>query len=332
MGSAYQGAVGRDILAPMNPASTSRIVLAGASTPGMVRTANQDSFFVGLTPQGALALVADGMGGHVSGELASQKARDALVGALSRGHDHPPLALAKAVQRANLDIFDYAEAHPESRGMGTTLTLVLVDDQLALVGHVGDSRAYLVREGAITQLTRDHSWVADRVRQGLLNEGEAKRHQWRNIITNALGTGVSVRLELSALALHPGDRLLVCSDGLSLLLPDDLLLQITRAAPPEDAVAELLRRANERGGPDNVTAVLLAVNEVVARPKAYTLPSEMPVSVTLGEDAEGLGAVEAAFQYGGRSAKLRRHPLFPYRWWLLGCVYLFMLFLFFGLR
>jgi len=316
----------------MSAASPPRILLAGDSSAGLVRATNQDSLFVGPTPQGALILVADGMGGHVSGEIASQKARDTLVQALCRSQKHPPLALARAVQRANLAIFDHAEAHPENRGMGTTLTLVLVDDQLALVGHVGDSRAYLVRGGKITQLTRDHSWVADRVRQGLLSEGEAKQHGWRNVITNALGTGPQVRLELSALVVRPGDRLLVCSDGLTLLLPDDLIMQVVASAPPEDAVAELLRRADERGSPDNVTAALLAVEEVTVRPKAYTLPAELPVSVTLGVANEGLGEVEAAFPSRGRSARWRRHPLFPYRWWLLGCLALVLLFLFFGLR
>ena len=125
---------------PSSSRTSSRILLAGGSSAGLVRTTNQDSLFVELTPQGALALVADGMGGHVSGELASQKARDILAQTLTRNQKHPPLALARAVQRANLEIFDHADAHPETRGMGTTLTLVLIDDQLAVVGHVGDSR------------------------------------------------------------------------------------------------------------------------------------------------------------------------------------------------
>lgn len=316
----------------MLPQTSARITCASASSTGQVQKANQDSVFVGLIPQGALALVADGMGGHKSGELASQKARDTLIQTLARAQKNPPLAIARAVQQANLDIFDYAEAHPESRGMGTTLTVVLLDDHLALVGHVGDSRAYLIRGGSIRQLTRDHSWVADRVRQGLLSDAEAKQHQWRNIITNAVGTKPSVRLELSALTLQPGDRILLCSDGLSLLLADELLLQITQSLPPEDAARELVRRADARGSPDNVTAALLAVGSVEARPKAYTLPSELPVSVELGEGSEGLTRVEAAFPHRGRFAWLRRHPLFPYRWWLLGCLYLLATFLFFGLR
>ena len=307
-----------------------RLTLAGDSSPGTVREANQDNFFLDTTPHGALALVADGMGGHVSGELASRKARDILAHALKTGSKYPPLTIAQAVQRANLDIFDHAAAHPADHGMGTTLTLVLIDDHLALVGHVGDSRAYLIRDGEITQLTRDHSWVADRVRQGLLSGDEARRHQWRNIITNSLGTQPSVRLELSALTLQPGDRILLCSDGLSLLLPDDLLLQIVEQTLPEEAAQELIRRADERGSPDNVTALVLEVGEVAPRPKAYTLPPEMPVSVTLGEGAEGLAEVEAAFVYQGRSARLRRHPVWPYRWWLLGCVSLVLLFVFFS--
>ena len=310
----------------------SPIICASASSTGQVQRSNQDSVFVGLTPQGALALVADGMGGHKSGELASQKARDILITALARAQKHPPLAIARAVQQANLDIFDYAEAHPESRGMGTTLTVVLLDDHVALIGHVGDSRAYLIRAGKIRQLTRDHSWVAERVRQGLLSDAEAKQHQWRNIITNAVGTRPELTLELSALILQLGDRLLLCSDGLTLLLADELLLQLAGSAPPEEAVAELVRRADERGSPDNVTAALLVISSVEARPKAYTLPSDLPVSIDLGEDGAGLARVESAFPHRGRFAAVRRHPLFPYRWWLLGCVYLLAMFLFFGLR
>lgn len=316
----------------MAPHPSSRIVCASASSAGQVQQDNQDSVFVGLTPQGALALVADGMGGHKSGELASQKARDVVIQALAKALKHPPLAMAKAVQQANLDILDYAEVHPESQGMGTTLTVVLIDDHLALIGHVGDSRAYLIRGGEIRQLTRDHSWVAERVRQGLLSDAEARQHQWRNIITNAVGTKPHVRLELSALTLQPGDRLLLGSDGLSLVLPDALLLQVIGTMPPEEAVTELVRRANERGAPDNVTAALLTVRSVEAYPKAYTLPSELPVSVEIGEGGEGLAKVEAAFPHRGRFAKLRRHPLYPYRWWLLGCLYLLGLFVFFGLR
>lgn len=309
-----------------------RLKLAGDSSPGTVREANQDSFFLDTTPTGALALVADGMGGHVSGELASRKARDILAHALKTGSKYPPLTIAQAVQRANLDIFDHAAAHPADHGMGTTLTLVLIDDHLAFVGHVGDSRAYLIRDGEITQLTRDHSWVADRVRQGLLSGDEARQHQWRNIITNSVGTQPSVRLELSALTLQPGDRILLCTDGLSLLLADDLLLQIVQQTPLDEVARELIRRADERGSPDNVTALVLEVGEVAPRPKSYTLPPEMPVSVTLGEGAEGLGEVEAAFVYQGRSARLRRHPLWPYRWWLLGCISLLLLFAFFSFR
>ena len=309
-----------------------RFVLAGTSHAGSVREANQDSFFIDLTPNGALALVADGMGGHVSGELASQKARDVLSQALRSGHKYPPLAVAEAVQQANLEIFDHAETHPADRGMGTTLTLVFIDDHLALVGHVGDSRAYLVRDGTIRQLTQDHSWVADRVRQGLLNDDEAKRHGWRNIITNSLGTQNSVRLELTALTLRAGDRLLLCSDGLTHLLSDEVLLEVVSQNPPEEAVQDLVRRANERGSPDNVTALVIAVRDAEVRSKLYALPDDLPVSVELGEDDKGLLAVEEAFPYRGRSQRLRRHPLWPYRYWVIGYALLIALFILFGLR
>lgn len=320
-------------LLPMTSSrAPARLTFAARSDVGGVREVNQDAVYVGLTPNGALALVADGMGGHQSGEVASQKAKDALVQALSRAQPHLPSALAKAVQRANLDIFEYAAANPESHGMGTTLTFVLLDDQVGLVGHVGDSRAYLIRGGTLTQLTRDHSWVADRMRQGLLSPEEAKRHGWRNIITNALGPNLEVRLELSHLQVQAGDRLLVCSDGLSSVLSDAALLGAVREGPAEEAVEALVDRANARGGPDNITAALLVVGAVEAKPKRYTPPAESPFAVTLDSSPKGVYAVEDAFGERGRLARVRRQAWWPLRFWLLGCAVLFALFVLFSVR
>jgi len=313
------------------PPATTQVRFAARSDVGQVREVNQDAFFVGHTPQGVLALVADGMGGHQSGEVASQKAAEALCQALLKPQSHLPTAIAKAVQSANLSIYDYAGSHPESRGMGTTLTLLLMDDQVGLVGHVGDSRAYLVRNGEIVQLTQDHSWVADRVRQGLLSEEEAKRHGWRNIITNALGTAPEIKLDLSHVEVAPGDRLLLCSDGLTMLLPDELLLKSLQAPTPEEAAEDLVAQANVRGGPDNITAVVLFVDTVAPKPKRYALP-KAPASVRLGETHSGLRKVEEAYPPKDRLGVLRRHPWYPYRFWILGCLCLFILFLFFSLR
>lgn len=251
--------------------------------------------------------------------------------ALARPQPRLPSALARAVQRANLDLHAYASANPESFGMGTTLTFVLLDDPIALIGHVGDSRAYLIRDGAITQLTRDHSWVADRLRQGLLSPEEAKRHGWRNVLTNALGPNPTVTLELSHLHVAPGDRLLVCSDGLSGVLGDAALLEAATLSPAEAAVEALIGRAKARGSPDNITAALLVVGAVEPRPKRYTLPAERTLSVTLGAGPEGLYTVEDAFGEGGALARLRRQAWWPLRFWLLGCAVLVVLFVVFAL-
>jgi serine/threonine protein phosphatase PrpC len=310
---------------------TERLEFAARSDVGEVRVVNQDAVYVGLTPNGALALVADGMGGHQSGEVASQRARDTLVQALARPQPRLPSTLARAVQRANLDLHAYASANPESFGMGTTLTFVLLDDPVALVGHVGDSRAYLIREGTITQLTRDHSWVADRLRQGLLSPEEARRHGWRNVLTNALGPNLTFTFELSHVHVRAGDRLLVCSDGLSGVLGDAALLEAATKHPAEAAVAALIDRAKARGSPDNITAALLVVGSAEPKPKRYTLPKERTLSVTLGAGPEYLYAIEDAFGEGGPLARMRRQAWWPLRFWLLGCAVLVMLFVVFTL-
>src|SRR5690606_25038403 len=143
------------------------VVAAGATDAGRVRSVNQDCFFEGrMPPYGHLAVVADGMGGHLSGEGASRRAVEPLPERLARHRAQAPVALARAAQAANVEVYNRAIEKPEHRGMGTTLTAVLIDDQVGLVGHVGDSRAYLLRDGNLIRLTDDHSWVADRVKQG----------------------------------------------------------------------------------------------------------------------------------------------------------------------
>lgn len=316
-------------------ATGARVSFAGESAPGRVRAVNQDSFYVGRLPSRAvLAVVADGMGGHKTGEVASQKAVEIVRAELERGRAHPPAALARAVRSANLGVFDYASEHPETTGMGTTLTALLLDDQVGLVGHVGDSRAYLVRDGEIRQLTNDHSWVADRVRQGVLTEGEARQHRWRNVLTNALGASPNVKLDLLHFEVRSGDRLLLCSDGVSSLLQPELLRSLVADLPPAEAAGRLLAEADNRGSPDNVTAVVLAVEEVEPRPKRYRLPAVtawQPASVELGESTTGIRHVEESYPVQGLGGKLRRHPWYPYRFWLLGCLYLLLLIVVFSL-
>src|SRR5690606_20305447 len=196
---------------------------AGASDPGRVRSLNQDAYHVGrVGAHCQLGVVADGMGGHISGELASRRAVEVLVETLQASRANPPVALARAAQAANVEVYNHAALHPEHKGMGTTLTAVLIDDQVGLVGHVGDSRAYLLREGELRRLTDDHSWVADRVRQGLLSEDEASKHRYRNVITNAIGATPTFRLDVLHFEVQSGDTLLIVSDGVSMLLSEPL--------------------------------------------------------------------------------------------------------------
>lgn len=315
------------------PTPDTSVVGAGHSEEGRVRTVNQDSFYVGRIPgMGYVAVVADGMGGHRAGEIASRKAVEVLRRELERSRLLPPVALAKAAQTANFEVYDYAAEHPEVHGMGTTLTAVYLDDQIGLIGHVGDSRAYLVRDGEIRQLTADHSWVADRVRQGLLTADEARHHRWRNVITNALGATPSFRLDVLHFEVRAGDRLLLCSDGVSMLLSEAMMLQIVAGRDAEQAVQQLIAEANDRGSPDNVTAVVVEVREVAARPKRYALPGEAGAeSVDISDTMSGIRRIEDEFPANGPLGRLRKHPWYPYRVWILGSLYLLLLFLLFSL-
>lgn len=309
-------------------AQSTRVLSAGATDPGRVRSLNQDFFYVGEVPgRGHLAVVADGMGGHTAGEIASRRAVETMVESLRRSRAQPPVALARAAQAANVEVYNYALENPQHKGMGTTLTAVLIDDQVGLVGHVGDSRAYLIRDGAVTRLTADHSWVADRVRQGLLSEEEAKRHRWRNVITNAIGATPTFRLDVLYFNVLPGDLVVVVSDGVSMLLDEKRIAQLAANTDPEAATAALIEEANERGAPDNLTATVLRVEDVAFRPKQYDLPGT-PLeaeSVDIGETLSGIRRVEDGFPSNGPLQRLRRHPWYPYRFWILGSAYLIVL-------
>ena len=279
--------------APYMPGSDSLpMVFAAALTdPGRKRALNEDAVVQVVTHYGGIFIVADGMGGHRTGELASQMAVGQIAEVLKR-NEPSPQGLLEAYEAANEAIYR-AGQKPESRGMGTTCTALWLDLPYALIAHVGDSRAYLLRDGELIQLTQDHSWVADRVRQGLLSEEEARNHRWRNVITNALGSFPSARVDLLGLKVRPGDVFLLCTDGLSGVLEDRVLSEIILTNPPEPAVAKLIKLANDWGGPDNVSAVVVTIGSQVAEhPKPYALPLEasngQPVRLRSGDDPEVL--------------------------------------------
>ena len=318
---------------PTDARPETSILSGGYTDPGKVRRINQDSFFVGEIPgKGFLAAVADGMGGHQTGEVASLKAITTLRRELERSRKYSPKAITRAVQIANLGIYDYASTHPEHQGMGTTLTSVFLDDQVGLVAHVGDSRAYLIRNDSISLLTRDHSWVADQVRRGLLTDDEARRHRWRNVITNALGTDQNVYLDLQHFAIQEADQIMVCSDGINILLTDSQILQIVRDNTPREAARQLVLEANDRGGPDNITAVVVKVESVLVKTKHYNLPKHQDAFkiVELSENMIGNGNLTNIFRSQNLWLKLQHHKWYPHRAWLLGSLGLLTLFIFFG--
>ncbi|MBX8466177.1 MULTISPECIES: protein phosphatase 2C domain-containing protein [unclassified Deinococcus] len=231
---------------------------------------NQDAALALDLPTGGLYAVADGMGGHAAGELAANLALDALSQQYLDGRGTPPARLAEAVQCANVAVLRHAVG--EYVGMGTTLLAALIDRGAALIAHVGDSRAYLLRGGELHRLTEDHSWVAEQVRLGHMTEAEARDHQWRSVVSNALGGEERVRLELFGLPLRAGDRLLLCSDGLSSVVTDqELLLLLSRPMEPEATARILVNAANDGGGPDNITALIIDVHRDSPAPR-YPLP------------------------------------------------------------
>jgi serine/threonine protein phosphatase PrpC len=240
---------------------------AGATDVGRVRRGNEDSFLVDA--ERGIFLVADGMGGHAAGEVASAIAREVVGSALARELDAGVTGeelermMDASIRAAHSAILAYAERRPAARGLGTTLTTCVVHADGALrVGHVGDSRLYRMRGGELAQLTRDHTWVQGEVDAGRLTAHAARTHHLSHIITRALGADSSDDPDLLTGTVAPGDVLLLCTDGLTGKVEDDLLAEILAArAPLPHRVAELIRAANDRGGDDNITAVLVEIGE-----------------------------------------------------------------------
>lgn len=230
--------------------------MGAATDVGRVREGNEDGYLVD-EPMGLVA-VADGMGGHRAGEVASATALEALRAAVHRGHP-----LREAMEEANEAVFTKSLTDDEVGGMGTTLTAAtLAAGNTLLVGHVGDSRAYLLRDGELRQITTDHSRVQELVDDGRLTADEAAVHPMRNIVTRAVGVDPTVDVDVYPVELRPGDRLLFCSDGLTDMLHDDFLgTELRREEDPTRAATRLIDAANSAGGVDNITVVVISVTD-----------------------------------------------------------------------
>jgi len=223
---------------------------------GLVRQNNEDAVYI--APDRQLFIVADGMGGHVSGEVASAMAVQVVADTIAREGDGEPVqTLRRAFAQANQEIYQAAQEQPDRLGMGTTLTaLWVVGDQL-YVAHIGDSRAYLIHGDQMTSLTKDHSLVGELFREGGLTAEQAMVHPQRNILTRSLGNQASVEADIADYALNAGDRLFLCTDGLSNLITNPEILAVIRnSSSLHQALATLLALALERGGQDNITLIL----------------------------------------------------------------------------
>ena len=240
-----------------------RITAYAKSDVGRHREGNEDNMFSGST----VFAVADGMGGHVAGEVASETALRPVAeldGASFEDARAATDSLRAAIEAANRQVVSQAQADPNLSGMGTTLTAVMVREGHLHLAHVGDSRAYLLRDGeAINQLTTDHTLVEQLVQDGRLSRDEVASHPQRSVITRAIGVEHSVDVDtLAPLVLQPGDQVLLCSDGLTGPVSDEEIAHLLTTQPDGDAVVEqLIQAANDAGGPDNITVVLLRVED-----------------------------------------------------------------------
>ncbi|MDQ3425104.1 MAG: Stp1/IreP family PP2C-type Ser/Thr phosphatase [Actinomycetota bacterium] len=256
---------------------------AGVTDTGRRRLRNEDAFIC----EPPLFAVADGMGGARAGEVAAGLAAAALeeAGSETRGAE----GVAALIVEANKRIWERSLNDPRTTGMGTTVTAALVDaaSGAVAIGHVGDSRAYLLRDETLEQLTTDHSLVAELVESGVLTPEEAERHPQRSAITRALGTEPTVEVDAFTMQAEPGDLFLVCSDGLSAMLSDEAVSSAIETADrdPERAAAALVAAANARGGEDNITVVLFEIVDDQA-PAPSPVPEPVPEATVLPEAGE----------------------------------------------
>lgn len=254
----------------------------GLTDIGRKRKHNEDSFVIDISE--GLFVVADGMGGHAAGEVAAKIAVDTIEEFIADTsqkmestwpfqYNHQwrfnSNRLAVAVEKANERVISAVAKQPSLKGMGTTLVGGILNGSGMSLAHVGDSRAYRRRGGALRRLTDDHSWVHEQIVTGILTEEEAKSHPLKNVVTRALGGGPTVLPELQEYDLQPGDQYLFCSDGLTTMLTDEEIDEVLGTGrDPETICRDLIDRANDRGGLDNITTIVVEVGDGASRPSS----------------------------------------------------------------
>jgi protein phosphatase len=232
----------------------------GISDTGIVRTVNQDNFFID-DPEGRFFIVADGMGGHAGGQEASKIATEEIQAYLGQYWDSDiasEVLLKEAIDKANQSILEDQRDHPERGDMGTTVVVLIFRDDLPWCAHVGDSRLYRLRNERLEQITEDHTWVGLAMKAGEITKEQAKFHPWRHVLSQCLGRKDLQRIDLQQLDIQAGDRLLICSDGLTEEVSDELIQTfLGQENNCENSATQLIEAAKQAGGSDNITVAIV---------------------------------------------------------------------------
>ncbi|HZT42246.1 MAG TPA: Stp1/IreP family PP2C-type Ser/Thr phosphatase [Chthonomonadaceae bacterium] len=284
---------------------------AAKTDMGQVRENNEDKFDYYepedpaiLAARGSLFLVADGIGGAQAGQIASEM----LVKSLIAGYyDHPAgdiqTAIYEALVATNDRIHSLAQMIPERSGMGSTLTAVVFVEDRVVVAQVGDSRAYLIRDGEVRQVTQDHSWVEEQVRAGMLSREDAEMSPFRNVITRSVGASPSVQPDFYVEESRVGDTWVLCSDGLTGHVQAGEIGQIAASHPPSEAARQLIELANARGGRDNITVFILSVRDLIPLPEMPANGRVESAALSPEEPAEGKNAAAPIREEAGEAAR-----------------------------
>ena len=288
-----------------------RIQIGVRSDVGLAREVNEDAYLI----DDPLFVVADGMGGHVAGDVASATAVAVIADEFAAADTGDPESLIAVLRRANSAIWQKSQSDPSLQGMGTTCTLLTIHDSQAHLAHVGDSRAYLLRDGELSQLTEDHTLVGRMVREGRLSQQDAEHHPQRNIIMRVLGVDSDVEVDILSLDLIPNDQLLLCSDGLTSMIDAGLIRQTLEGETDAQAAADrLVQLANQAGGEDNITALVIHVRDSdsppppggseasASVPKRSSVPETSP---STGAEATGRTAVKDSAKHAAGTSPRR---------------------------
>lgn len=234
----------------------------GLTDPGLVRSVNQDNYY--LDPEGRFFIVADGMGGHAGGQEASQLATDAIQAHLAQHWQSVTASeklLEQALYDANQAILQDQQTHPERADMGTTTVVLMFRKGQSWFAHIGDSRLYRLSGSRLDQITEDHTWVARARKSGDLTLEEARMHPWRHVLSQCLGRKELQKVDVQSMDVQPGDRLLLCSDGLTEELSDSLIIShLQTSLTGEECALSLVEAAKEKGGRDNITVVIVEID------------------------------------------------------------------------